>query len=496
MKNLYLILCFFLFSGFGLQAQSDWQLFRPGVQYLYNYSDAGYWESPILGVKVGVDTCTEMYRSLRWRGESECNEFSSSFIGYAVCQTENLTRLLVHEGKHVTIRQAAALGEEWLAYAYSNDTIWAKAYLIQEETFLGLTDSVKAIHFYRKHHTGALIYVPANNRPIKISKQYGVISTFWFRDFPLTGEWIANSPLLLSLAGLSNPKTGLQNPGRAEIFNLQAGDEIHIRKRDAGVYYPQGEYMGNYALTHYLKATITAIDTIPGTQKIRYSWSGPQLTTWYVTPPGSIYEVTLVEDTTGVWEHNLANLEYLDFQPGALVELESSWEGVAIVSLRNSGFCDKAAKYLNAPVSNDEFCAHSFPDAGSHGSYITGLAGLYYDAQSIGGTYKRTVLYTRQQGVECGVPFDFDQITSTAETPDAPAITLGPNPTAGPLRLQLPQGLIADLKLYDLHGRLLLSENQAQGSVAWNLGALPAGAYQISASQEGRLVWRQRVLKQ
>jgi len=46
-----------------------------------------------------------------------------------------------------------------------------------------------------------------------------------------------------------------------------------------------------------------------------------------------------------------------------------------------------------------------------------------------------------------------------------------------------------------MHGRLLLSENQAQDVVAWNLGGLPAGAYQISASQDGKMIWRQRVLK-
>ncbi|MFM9952368.1 MAG: T9SS type A sorting domain-containing protein [Saprospiraceae bacterium] len=492
MKNFYLAF-YMLFFGFGLQAQSDWQLFRPGVQYLYDYTNATFIESPVLGIKTGTDTCTEMYPSLRWYDEFECNEIASSFMGYEVCQTPTETRLLIREGEYVTIRQAAALNEKWPAYTEGNDTVWARVSFIQSMNFLGLTDSVKSIHFYRQGGGGPN-YLPAENSPVQVSKQYGLIRTFGFRDFPaFSPQFAAPMPIV----GLSVPKVGLQNPDRASIFNFQAGDEIHIKATTLSPWYVQGEYLGNNFERKFLKALITEVEQLPGDQLIRFHYTGQELKTKRWGTPPVLYEVFPEETVSGIWEYDLSELEYLDLQPGAVVTVPAFiWEeGIAIVSLTQSGFCEKAGKYLSNPLEGSNGCYQPLIDGIVGSSYYENLAGEYYNYSTFSGHFIREVVYFNSDSLECGSPIDFDQITTAAEVSKAPVITLGPNPTAGLLQIQLPQGLVADLKLYDPHGRLLLSENQAQGTVDWNLNALPAGAYQISASQDGKMIWRQRVLK-
>ncbi len=498
MKKHYFLLSLLSFVHF-LSAQSDWQLFRPGVQYLYEYENASYLESPLLGVKISEEPCTEMYPALRFRGEFECNEIAASFLGYEVCQTQDEARLRVRDGEYVTIRSNTAVGEKWPAYVHDGDTVWAEVFSIENMDFLGLADDVKAIYFYRQESGGAQEFIPAENHPILVSRQYGLISSFWFRDFPNYTSESPTESILMPLVGLSEPEVGLQNPGWEDIFSFQTGDELHVLKTSQSISYgSQGENLGYILEKEFLKATITGVEMTTAPQQVSFQYNAQRLKTKRVGPPTATYQVFPEETFSGVWEYQYAGLEYLDFQPGALL-LETQGDDtfqIRTVYLGGASFCDKSGKGLGTPLSNNGDCDYQpIIDSGPGSFYRDGFAGPYYYDFGLGGAYTRDVAYFRRGDSECGTPFDFDQITSTSETPDTPAITIGPNPTAGPLRVQLPQGLVADLKLYDLHGRLLWSENQAHGSVVWNLGDLPAGTYQISASQHGRLVWRQRVLK-
>ena len=498
MKKYHLLLPL-LFAAPFLSAQSDWQLFRPDVQYLFDYENASYLESPLLGVKIGAEPCTEMYPALRFRGEFECNEIAASFLGYEVCQTPDEARLRVRDGEYVTIRTNTAVGEVWPAYASNGDTVWAEVFSIQNMDFLGLTDEVKAIYFYRQESGGGQEFIPAENHPILVSRQYGLISSFWFRDFPNYTSEAPTESILMPLAGLSHPEVGLQNPGWEDIFSFQTGDELHILSINESIDYgSQGENLGLVLEKAFLKMTITGVETTASPQQISFQFDAQRLKTKRVGLPTGTYQVFPVEIFSGVSEYEYAGLEYLDFQPGALLIETQNDDTIQIrtVFLSGPSFCDKSAKGLGIPLSNNGGCDYQpIIDSGPGHFYRDGLAGPYYYDQGFGGASTRDVAYFRRDTSECGIPFDFDQITSANEAAETLNILLGPNPTPGPLQLQLPQGLVADLKLYDLQGRLLWSENRAQGSVTWNLGALPAGAYQISASVDGDLIWRQRVLK-
>jgi len=433
MKNFYPVF-WLLFSGVALQAQTDWQLFRPGVQYLYEYPDAAFPESPVLGVKTGAESCTEMYPALRWRGEFECSEVGSSFMGYEICQTPTETRLRVFEDEYVTIRQTAALNEKWPAYAQGGDTVWARVSFMQSMNFLGLTDSVKSIVFYTQEPGSSLVFIPADNRPILVSKQYGLISTFWFRDFPHYNSWTANSTNLLPLIGLSEPNVGLQNTTKDEVFNLQVGDELHILRTTAGIAYGQmGTTLGDGFWKEFFKVTITEVETTNPPESLKYHYTGQYLKTRLIGPPTSSYDVYPVEVIADEWEFDLEYFEFLDLQPGALFPFPSQFNGdIASVFLQSYDFCDgKPGKSLGPTLGGDEFCLNHFPDANGGQLFVEGLAGDYYNTQSVGGAYTRHVAYFRRDTSECGTPFDLIRSPIPTKHRTRPPSPSAPTPPQG-----------------------------------------------------------------
>ncbi len=484
-----------LFYCLTLQAQSDWQLFRPGVQYLYGYPDASDLESSVIGIKAGADPCMEMYNTLQLHFfEPDCYEVTPSFMGREVCQTADETRLLLADNAHLVIRQTASPGENWVAYVHENDTIKARVSFKQNMQFLGLTDSVKSILFYRQHGSGPPEYVPVPDRPILISKHYGLIHTFRFSYFPL---YIAEgSTTQVPLIGMSEPRVGLQNPGLEDIFTLQVGDELHILETFSSIVYDQqGEFAGSGSWRTFLKGVITEVTT-PEPSKLRYTFSGQQLRTKKVGPPTSTYEVFPVEDIAQTWEYDLEDLAYLDLQPGtAIVTPFFDEDDISVVSIANYGFCNKVGKHLRATVTGDFDCYRGIIDGDAGYFFVEGLAGPYHTTNSLASSQTRHIVYFHSDTTECGTPLDFDQITATHETIANLDIAISPNPTSGQVTLQLPEGLIADLKLYDGYGRMLLTANQASGNVDWNMAHLPAGTYQASAWQHGKLLWRGTLLK-
>ncbi|WP_026232242.1 hypothetical protein [Neolewinella persica] len=139
---------FSFFDNVVLGQAFDWQLFRPGVQYLYE--KPGFDEPEYLGMKLSGNGEEAVYESLR--GEDiNCRERVPSFAGIRIRQEPELTTLLFYADS-LHLRTAAQTGESWMA----NDTTLATIDSVLMETFFGMADSVKHISF--KHAvTGATI---------------------------------------------------------------------------------------------------------------------------------------------------------------------------------------------------------------------------------------------------------------------------------------------------------------------------------------------------
>lgn len=133
----------------------------------------------------------------------------------------------------LTIRAMSSLGQTWKALQYSNGTYWqAQVDSVSLQNVLGLTDSVKTISFWKKAANGTSVSDDNNGAKMKISRQYGLVSTPSILNFPTEQ---------LQLAGFDNPQKGVQNLTAAQIYDMQVGDEFHIVDLfDAN--YPYGMY--------------------------------------------------------------------------------------------------------------------------------------------------------------------------------------------------------------------------------------------------------------
>ena len=86
-------------------------------------------------------------------------------------------------------------------------------------------------------------------------------------------------------------------------------------------------------------------------------------------------------------------------------------------------------------------------------------------------------------------------VVSTTELPGAPAPAFHPNPTTGPLRLNVPPERPMRVQVYGIDGRLYDTHRVDDGNL--HLKGLPAGAYilQMSDWESGALLGAQKVVK-
>lgn len=485
MNKLTLVFFATLFS-MALHAQAPYQLFRPGVQYLYEFPEADFTESQYVGIKVEAGACTPTYSGFQRNILEDCQGLGHAFIGAKVCQTDSTARLYftdVGDTTYLEIRTLAPVNQPWPANipGPGENQIWGEVKQLQEDSFLGLTDSVKYIYFFTINNTGGETLLPAPNRPLKVSRQYGLVGAFWLHDFPI-GYFFNTNSGVLTIAGMSNPQLGIQDTRLDEVFNLQMGDELHIYTKQT---VPANQ--GYYFEYTYLKATITGVSVNAITQVLQYQYMGPQLITR--DGPQAPAEDTLYDPMTeGVWEYYLPDLEFLNQQPGS-VFVQSDFVGT--ISVRNSELCDRTAKYVAYPLEdfNQDGCLGQLLDGSESASYIDGLGGPYYNSFGFAGERKRLLQYYRKGADMCGTPFDFSSVTSVS-APTAIDVTLGPNPTSGPVTIHLPIGSSFELALFDAYGRKIKAQNDAGGTVFWDLTGMPAGVYYLRVAQHGRQVGR------
>jgi hypothetical protein len=113
------------------------------------------------------------------------------------------------------------LNYTWHIYNYSNgDYIEGEITSISNETFIGITDTVKTITLTAKDSIGNTISNPLNGKQLKISKNHGWVQLLAFRYFP-------TDTVIHTLAGLENESAGIQNLTARDIFDFDIGDEFH-----------------------------------------------------------------------------------------------------------------------------------------------------------------------------------------------------------------------------------------------------------------------------
>ena len=201
-------------------AQNPYQLFRPDVQYLYQVSEEDEPEQ-LLGMRLNDEPCAEAYRSVSTLSDLGCPEIVPSFAGYRVCQGPDTTTLQFDSLGQLILLPGAHVGRVWTAASTPDGEVGARVSGVAYGDVLGLMDSVKSIELFSAA-SGEVF-----GEPIRISRHYGLVSGKYFYDLAGRGE------ASLALAGMSEPRVGVQNFGAADVLDVRVGDEWHYRTFEA-----------------------------------------------------------------------------------------------------------------------------------------------------------------------------------------------------------------------------------------------------------------------
>ena len=487
MKNL-LTTAAFTAMLLSLTAQNDYRLFRPDVQYLYEFPMAlDFPDSPLAGMLLSSDSCATAYASQRLSdlteqlGQFGCILIMPSFAGYTICHSEEETVMHMNFDQTFHIRQNAQPGESWQAGLGIDRPVFGQVSEVQWETFFGLSDSVKYILFYKIADDGSTQYVPAPDRPVRISKQYGLLSGFGFRDIHM---FEYDTPF--SLRGMSAPQVGLQNPGKSDFFNLGIGDEFHVAVQNAmhSPPLPIQHRKSILRLTEYTLNSATQVLTLRfNAQTLSYKQPPMPALTYYDTVfvASEIFEQTIPLD----------ELDFLDAQPGALVPVSDPWESQAVAILRETGLCGQLSKYTGYPAHVvDSICMQPYTDVNEGNAFHTGAAGPYYYDFTFIGYSSRQLQYYRRGEESCGTPFDFTPL-SVREAWAGGRFTLFPNPAGGQFQLQAQWNAPCDaiIQLFSAEGRLLMERRRAHtDALQEEFQAIAPGYYVVRVIGDGRSV--------
>lgn len=157
----------------------------------------------------------------------------------------------------ITLKTKAGLGQKWIAYQMM-DSLIIEAKVIKHDTlnFLGLNDSVKTIKFQAYDKNMNPFPCDINKMTLQISKNHGFVKIFNFYLFPFFyGRYLSARFEEYNLIGLSNPKVGIKNLTWLEVYDFQAGDELHIADEYSIIEYGKVFSTTNKAIYKYLERT-------------------------------------------------------------------------------------------------------------------------------------------------------------------------------------------------------------------------------------------------
>jgi hypothetical protein len=452
-------------------AQSPYQLFRPGVQYLYSHQlPVSDFTSPLLGIQVGEEECHIMYESLQPNipaNDPECLVRVPAFIGSEVCQTATATTLNLGSDEDpllLTLFPEHPVGSTWLAVVTPADSVYAKVDQVTWTSVLGLPDSVKTINLYTIENGDLLpLY---NTAPIRISRNYGLVTGVFL-------HWLGTPTGPIELVGMSDPVVGVQNPNREQVFQLTAGDELHVTKVttqfvDDSFYHEYREKQNTY----------TSTGLLPGGDRF-FVFRGDQKI--YQDGPAASTDTIRLTDQTDTLVVPWPRLAFLDEQPGALLTSPDYPESWQVVSLGHQYFCEQPAKRLGAPVfmSNEE-CAVILFDVLPGDDFYAYYSGPYYRSITVGGFHFRLLEYANVAGQpSCGTPFDF--VVNTEEVLEAEQIVLWPNPVRHQLNISWFSDLSLDrsLEITNSVGQIVHQTFFSSNHQNLDLSSLPEGNYYL-----------------
>lgn len=513
MKNGILFLL--LLTSISISAQS-YQLFHASRDYTFGYialSGETYLDD-ILHIDsvatFGGDSIFYPYRIFKkggaMAGACEFSGNSLSWAGSQIIKTASGEWLIgIDSLDTLKILSQNAPGSAWRALQLpAGDYFEARVDSIFEGSFLGITDSIKSIRFYYMDAGGAQQAHPVNGMEIRISKNFGLVKAFRFRDFP-------NIVHSLDIYGMANPDSGRVFPAFTAIWDWDIGDVFQYVETDIFAPIMGGGYADSLA---YEYAVISAIKTTDSLiYQCKRSWvrdlenaGSPAIRTWgrdtvqlefyrgeeyyafWYWPEETEFPFQIYRPEAfgaGVLgEHPIVDAEQRVhfFSPlyngRSQITLDGVWMYDSTVQ------CLSRIPYFGFSPEND---------------FAVGLGRVHNDYfEPFNHDYNFDLVYFRKGNETWGTFTDFVPITSVWPQNTETGIRVFPNPASEWVVLEFPPEIqlqSTNIELFDLAGKCLLRQTvQGTDKTRISLGDYAPGMYLLRFNLQNGLHFSQRLI--
>ncbi|WP_052594257.1 T9SS type A sorting domain-containing protein [Aureispira sp. CCB-QB1] len=423
-----------------------------------------------------------------YTGSCQIMVHDSSWVGHQILAYPNGDYLFFNRhNDSILIKTMANTNDTWRLYTFPNqDYIEAKVVGVVNSSILGTMDSVKTIQLQVKNSSNNNINNPFNQKEIKFSKNYGLVSFYAMPNFPLD----TNS---YHLVGSSAPDLGTVNVTASDIFNYDIGDIFHIKD-----YYQSSSAPWEYNYKNIRKVVLDKVvsnnqDTLTYTMaRCQNRYHSQSMS---ATPDTTITVDTIVE-TIILSEHTYLN------QLSNEIRSDSMSYSTFLIdppTNRRSKRVDKQY-YRVGPNCWSELIG-SFA---TYHTYIEGLGGGYFvNYGTVLGVQKYELVYFSKSGTTWGTPLNIDCTVNTSTSKLAASsndILVYPVPTSDKVTIEIQnfsQYKNWSLELYDTTGKMLRSNSITSRSIVLQKLDLPNGIYFYKIQNEdtahsytGKLIFR------
>lgn len=231
-------------------------------QTVYSHRELMYGH---LGFKIdsvrvaGADTIMHCVRQPRGSAMDCAEAFGTSWLGDSIRVMPDGTSLFYLPGlSPLVIHSRADSGTSWTFGQWDDGSrITAVMGSTEWQPVMGIMDSIKTITVHAVDSLGNAVSWMYDGTEIKISKSFGICSTYSFYDMMFPDSYDHYDDQMLVLSGCSNPETGTQNLTWRRIFDFAVGD-VFLVKTTAFRHDVTHKWMRDLTLTNVLEKSVVA----------------------------------------------------------------------------------------------------------------------------------------------------------------------------------------------------------------------------------------------
>ena len=371
----------------------------------------------------------------------------------------------------ILLKTHANLLSPWVAYS-NPDSYNITAAVIHHDTltFLGITDSVKTIGFQVYDTNNESITHVLNNKYLQISKQYGLIKTFLFRDFP---DYHSNWPHIeYDIKGISSPEIGIQNLTWKEVFDdFYPGDELHVLTESCYGTLDDSSCSFGKSIFKYLSR-------IEYQDSIKYTIE--RLTSSKTKHNGVLTGYIFIHDTITSKISFHSNNNFNKFSEESIIQGD-----VISYNLQSTKHMDSGKYVMTKTIDLYDYLEKVSDDCWEfpisdvltiNSEYMKGLGGPYYSASMWDSYSLRKPVFYKKGYEEWGTPLSIVDETGIRSA-NEPIISVFPNPAKDNIWVQTDLGIQFTFEIIDLRAQVLISEFIEYNYFQIDTSELKAGVY-------------------